>query len=214
MSDIDRRRFTRMKLAKPILGMVKGQSALILDIGMGGAFVEHYGAAKTGDRTTLSFHWKSEEIAFECEIARTDIVRAGGGKGEAMVSHSGMEFKGAVGSSAALLQDMMAVFVGRMLAAHKSNAAAEDDGNAATLIQLGQARRSRTRGFLRYTFDGKAWKVLPTALGSQPPNGFTVGAYEDQDELETLCRAYEAADKEGQNLIRLVAELSADAAKK
>ncbi|MGZ8853279.1 MAG: hypothetical protein ACXW2X_07770, partial [Thermoanaerobaculia bacterium] len=142
------------------------------------------------------------------------IVRAGGGKGEAMVSHSGMEFKGAVGSSAARLQDMMAVFVGRMLAAHKSNAAAEDDGNAATLIQLGQARRSRTRGFLRYTFDGKAWKILPTALGSQPPNGFTVGAYEDQEELETLCRAYESADKEGQNLIRLVAELSADAAKK
>ncbi|MGZ8852284.1 MAG: hypothetical protein ACXW2X_02740, partial [Thermoanaerobaculia bacterium] len=95
-----------MKLAKPILGMVKGQSALILDIGMGGAFVEHYGAAKTGDRTTLSFLWKSEEIAFECEIRRTEIVRAGGGKGEAMVSNSGMEFKGAVCSSAARLQDI------------------------------------------------------------------------------------------------------------
>jgi hypothetical protein len=214
MSDIDRRHFTRMKLAKPILGMVKGQSALILDIGMGGAFVEHYGAAKTGDRTTLSFNWKGEEIAFECEIARTDIIRPASGKGQAMVSHSAMEFKEPFGSSAERLQDMMAVFVGRMLAAHKSNAAAQDDGNGATLIQLGQARRSRTRGFLRYTFEGKAWTVLPTALGSQPPNGFTVGAYEDQEELETLCRAYEAADKEGRNLIRLVAELSVAAAKK
>jgi hypothetical protein len=210
----ERRRFTRMKLAKPILGMVKGQSALILDVGMTGAFVEHYGEAKPGERTTLSFNWKSEEIGFECEIRRTATIRPAGGKGEAMVSHSAMEFKKPFGSSDARLQDMMATFVGRMLAAHKSNAAAQDDGTGATLIQLGQARHSRTRGFLRYTYNGKVWKVTPTTLPTQPPHGFTVGAYEDQDELETLCRAYETADNEGRSLIRLVAELSADAAKK
>ncbi len=33
-------------------------------------------------------------------------------------------------------------------------------------------------------------------------------AHEDDDEMETLCRAYEHADEEGRNLIRLVSELS------
>src|SRR6476661_802148 len=49
MLEHDRRRFQRLKLAKPILGLIDGQSALILDIGVGGAFVEHYGAAKVGN---------------------------------------------------------------------------------------------------------------------------------------------------------------------
>ena len=39
-------------------------------------------------------------------------------------------------------------------------------------------------------------------------DGFTVGDFEDQDELEQLCQTYEAADEPGRNLIRMVAELS------
>jgi hypothetical protein len=48
----------------------------------------------------------------------------------------------------------------------------------------------------------------------QPNNGFTVAAYEDDEELESLCQAYEIADEEGRRLIQLVAELSARTVKK
>jgi PilZ domain-containing protein len=205
----ERRRFQRMKLAKPILGDIEGQSALILDVGIGGAFVEHYGIAKPGDRFTLTFRWKGDEISFECVVKRTSTVRRGSADGQSTVSHSGVEFVEDGGASATRLQDMMATFVGKMLAAHKANAMADVSDGGAILYQLGQARRSRTRGFLTYTWNGEVWTCTPSTYAGQPKNGFTVGAYEDEEELETLCRAYEAADDEGRNLIRLVAELSA-----
>ena len=49
---------------------------------------------------------------------------------------------------------------------------------------------------------------MQTDTPQQPTDGFTVAAYEDEEELETLCRTYEQADEEGRSLIRLVAELS------
>ena len=42
----------------------------------------------------------------------------------------------------------------------------------------------------------------------QPPDGFTVAAYEYESDLEALCLAYEIADEEGRAMIRLVSELS------
>ena len=50
MNEADRRNFQRLKLAKPILATLAGHSALILDIGMSGAFIEHYGTVAPGNR--------------------------------------------------------------------------------------------------------------------------------------------------------------------
>jgi hypothetical protein len=76
------------------------------------------------------------------------------------------------------------------------------------LYQLGQARRTRSRGYLAYLWDGESWICRHTQLGEQPRNGFTVAGHEDEEELEMLCRAYETGDDEARRLIRLVAELS------
>jgi hypothetical protein len=213
MVENDRRRFQRMKLGKPLLAMMDGQSALILDVGMEGAFLEHYGAAMTGDQFTLSFRWKGDEIKFRCEIRRTNIIRAAE-ESQATVSHSGVNFIEMSGDATAKLQDMMGTFVGRVLAAQRANASADAAQSGAMLFQMGNARRSRARGYIAYLFDEKSWTIRRTQLGEQPRNGFTVGAYEDEEDLEILCRTYETADAEGRNLIRLVAELSVNSTKK
>ncbi len=209
----ERRRFQRMKLGKPLLGMMDGQSALILDIGMVGAFIEHYGAMMTGDRFKLSFRWKGQEIAFVSEVRRSNVIRPAQDS-QATVSHSAVEFIEPVGDSSTKLQDMMATFVGRVLAAQKANASADSSESVAILFQMGDARRSRTHGFLMYEWDGKKWTCTPTQAGKQPRNGFTVAAYEDEEDLETLCRAWESADEQGRTMIRLAAELSVNSAKK
>lgn len=193
--------------------MLEGASALILDIGIAGAFIEHHGALMTGDRLKLSFRWKGEDITYLCAVRRTNVIRSAEGS-QATLSHSGVEFVEAIGDSAAKLQDMMSAFVGRILVAQKANASADVQQSGAMLFQLGDARRGRTRGFVAYLWDGKMWTRRRTQLGEQPRNGFTVAAYEDEDDLEALCRTYEAADAEGRNLIRLVAELSVASVKK
>jgi hypothetical protein len=209
MTSDDRREFQRLHLAKPILASLDDGSALVLDIGIGGALIEHYGAALPGDQFKLLFRWQGEDVAFLCEVKRTRIVREQPGA-ETVTSHSGVRFVDAAGKSATLLTDMMATFVGKVLSAQRANASGEMGGtSAATLAQLGGARRARTKGWLTYRYLDGGWAVELSRSPLQPADGFTVAAHEDEDELQTLCDTYAAADAEGRRLIRLVAELSA-----
>jgi hypothetical protein len=202
----DRRQFQRLSLAKPILALLDGQNALILDIGIGGAFIEHYGQPRVGDRQRLLFRWKGEDVQFVAAIARSSLVRRAA---NAVVSHSGVQFVEALADADARLNDMMATFVGKMLAAQKANAGATEADASVTLVDLGGARRARSRGYVTYRLNGGSWTRESSDTPTQPLNGFTVAAYEDEQELESLCSAWETADTEGRRLIRLVAELSA-----
>jgi len=207
----DRREFQRLRLSKPILTLIDGESALMLDIGVGGAFLEHYGEMQPGHRFRLSFRWQGADVVFMAEVARSMIVRTPGGDGRSIVSHTGVRFIESIGNSDELLQQMIATFVGRVLAAQRANAAG-DSKDATTLAELGEARRSRSRGlFVSFRYRDGAWWRVPTDSPKQPLDGFTVAAHEDEHELDTLCRSYEAADEEARRLIRLVAELSVHA---
>ena len=190
--------------------MIGQDNALILDIGMAGAFLEHYGTSQTGDRFRLTFRWQGEPIEFECEVVRTNVVRDPGGNGIQPVSHSGVHFVAPVGDAEERLEALMANFVRKILDAQRANAAGEEGHatSAVILEGLGGARRKRTRGFVSYRLrDGKWWRV-PSESSRQPEEGFTVAAWEDEAELDLLCRTYEAADDDGRQLIRLLAELS------
>jgi hypothetical protein len=197
----ERRRFHRLKLVKPILGQLDGKNALILDVGVAGAFIEHHGRIAPGSRVRLAFRWQGHDLEFVSEIARTKIVRPS-------VSHTGLRFVEPIGNSSAQLQEMMATFIGRVLAAQRANASGNRDGES-ILAAIGGARRSRSRGWIAYHFVDHHWTREEAVEPRQPADGFTVGAFEDEEELETLCRTYEASNEEGRELIRLVAELSA-----
>jgi len=212
----DRREYQRLHLTKPILAFARGMNALILDLGVSGALIEHYGAAASGEQLQLSFRWRGKTIEYRCEVVRSNVVRDPGGDGMHAVSHTGLRFLEGAGDSAALLKDLIATFVGRVLAAQRANAAGEAISFSAgetVLEQLGHARRTRTSGYLTYRLkDGKWWRI-PTQSHVQPNDGFTVAAYEDEEEVQALCDAYVQTDDEGQRLIRLVAELSVLSAK-
>lgn len=211
MSGSDRRQFQRLRLAKPILGLLDGQNALILDIGISGAFVEHYGTPEAGTRLMLLFRWKGTDIEFVSEVAHSSVVRT---TASSPVSHSGLRFVKAIGDAESRLNDMMATFVGKILAAQKANAGATEPGESLALVDLGGARRARTRGYVTFHFRDGRWSQEFTDSPVQPPDGFTVAGYEDDEELQSLCQTWATADEEGRRLIRLVAELSARGVKK
>jgi hypothetical protein len=208
----DRREFQRLKLSKPILGTMRESSAnaLVLDVGFAGAFLEHYGTVEPGDRFTLTFRWQGADVELPCEVARSTVVRDPGGDGKSTVSHTGVRFADPGEEALGHLQDLITTFVGRILTAQKANASGElgKSAGATILARLGEARRMRTRGYVSYHLKDETWWRAPSDSPKQPVDGFTVGAHEDEDDLEALCRTYEAADEEGRHLIRLVAELS------
>lgn len=206
----DRREFQRLKLSKPILATMGTANALILDIGIAGAFLEHFGTVEAGEHFPLTFRWQGEDVTFQCEAVRSIVVRLPAGDGKSIASHTGVRFIEGSAEGRLRLQDLITTFVGNILAAQKANAAGEnvESAGATILARLGEARRMRSRGFISYHYDGNRWLRVPGNTPVQPPDGFTVGDFEEPEELEKLCRTYEEADDEGRNLIRLVAELS------
>ena len=206
MPTYDRRSFQRLRLARPILGTLDRQNALILDIGMAGAFVEHDDALTPEAAVRLQFRWRGEEIQFICEVARTEAARGSDGN---QLFHTGLRFVDEIGDSEDGLRDLIATFVGSILASQKANAKGLRDSAVLPLNDIGGARRARVRGLISYRLQPDGRWVRAAAVDSrQPPDGFTVAAYEEESDLEVLCRAYELADEEGRQLIRLVAELS------
>jgi len=209
MTANDRREFQRLKLARPLMALLDGANALILDIGVGGAFVEHYGHLRPGVHVRLTFRWQGADVEFVCSTVRSTVVREQE-HARSVISQTALQFEEAVGNADERLRELMATFVGRILAAQKANAAATGEDHGDTLLpNIGEARRSRTTAFLSYRYDGKSWSRSRTNSPAQPPNGFTVAAYEDEEELEILCRTYERTDAAGRQMIRVIAELSA-----
>jgi hypothetical protein len=68
--------------------------------------------------------------------------------------------------------------------------------------------RGADAGFLTYRFENGKWSKRAVFLPEQPQTGFTVARSADSDEIQRLCRVFEASDEEGRRLIRLFAELS------
>lgn len=211
---LDRRESQRLKLLKPILGKVNGEGALILDIGVGGAFIEHYGQASPGDQFRLSFLYEGSSVDFVCEVRRSFVVRLA--SDESKVSHSGARFVEAIGDSEELLGRMMASFISRILEAQRANARGERSlsHGEAILARLGDAQRMRARGCVTHVFEEGRWTATRGDSPNQPDDGFTVAAFEDEGEVQLLREAYETADEEGRRLIRLIADLSAHAARR
>ena len=206
----DRREFQRLRLSKPILATMRGSNALILDVGVAGAFLEHYGTAEPGEKLELAWRWQGGDISFPCEVAHSTQVRKPGGDGESIVSHTGVRFIAPSGEAQERLQQMITSYIGTILAAQKANASGtgRDSAGANILARLGEARRMRSRGYVSFRFKDDMWWRIPTQSAHQPADGFTIGPYEDEDEIEVLCRTYEQADEEGRGLIRMIAEIS------
>ncbi|HEX3107641.1 MAG TPA: hypothetical protein VHU41_01020 [Thermoanaerobaculia bacterium] len=209
---LDRREYQRLKLLKPILGTVDGQGALILDIGVGGAFIEHYGQTSPGDQFRLGFLSEGAAVEFVCEVRRSFVVRLA--SDDSKVSHTGARFVEAIGDSEALLEKMIASFISRILEAQRANARGERglSHGEAILAHLGEAQRMRSRGCVTHSFADGRWTSIRTDSANQPDDGFTVAAFEDEEEVHMLRQAYETADAEGRRLIRLIADLSVHAA--
>ena len=206
------RGFQRLRLAKPILGMLNSDNVLLLDIGMSGALIEHHGLLDIHNPVRLLFRWKNEDVEFQGEALASEIIR---GDGPSSISHTELAFLKPVGNSERALGDMMATLIGEVLVAQRLNASGERTDRGDFLSTLGAARRSRSRGYVTYRLDAQGnWTRSSTRSPQQPENGFTVAQYEDDEDLRVLCRAWDIGDDEARQLIHLLAEMSARTVRK
>lgn len=207
----ERRRFQRLELAVPIPAKFGGIDVRLLEVGLVGAYIEHDDDFEIGRAGVLRFSWQSELLSFECRVARK---QAGA---DSSHSYAGLEVIASLGNSDRLLRRLIAEHAARVIAAQEANAFGNRDENRIdgdhTLTALGSARRVRESGFISWRFRNGAWKKTAALLPDQPADGFTVAAWEEDEQLEHLRKAYETADDEGRRFLRMLAELSIGEAK-
>ena len=79
-------------------------------------------------------------------------------------------------------------------------------GGDATLTAASEIAPSDV--FVSYRLGAGGWKHRRSLLPDQPEDGFTVRASVAQEDIDLLCRTYEAGDAESRRLTQIMAALS------
>jgi len=190
----ERREFQRLTLDTPIAGTLGSHRIRIAEIGVLGARVEHDDDLDS-DSLDLHFKYAGQEIAMRCQVIRTSGS-----------FQSGLRFVAAIGDSGDRLRDMLGILVSKEI--DRRRTAPGRDPLPSHNVDGDKTVRGSDASFLTYRFENGHWSKRAVFLPEQPSTGFTVARGSDSDEMQRLCRVYEASDEEGRRLIRLFAELS------
>jgi hypothetical protein len=201
MADIgrERREFQRIPLQPSLPGYLDEVEVDVIEVGIPGARVEHLTQIFPAAIRTFRFSPEGTEIALECEVIRSE-VRASGGL---TLYRSGLQFTHGVGSAGELLRKFLISLVAQQLEIRAELPSivrsAKVDGDITV--------RGKDAGFISFRLENGTWRKKRLFLPEQPENGFTIAAGVDAEEIEKLCKAYEATDAEGRRLLRFFAEL-------
>jgi hypothetical protein len=187
----ERREFQRLALNPAISGSLDSVPVSILEIGILGGRVKHE-IDLDDDHGDLHFAHGGKEITMRCEVVRTQD------------SETGLRFVAALGDSGDRLREMLGNLVTIELSMRR-NISREGLGPT---IDGDKTIRGKDARYLCYRLEDGVWSRRRVFLPEQPPAGFTVARSEDSEEIQRLCRVYQASDAEGRRLVRLFAELS------
>ncbi len=189
---------------------------MVDELGLLGARIEHTAPFDKGSEGVLEIVWDEETISVEGRIVRTEVsVVRSEARGETTYL-SGLEFVSCTHENSAALKKKMAGFVTDILERMKANARGEGepltDENPFEALAAGSARLGGTGGMkvfisCRLSTSGE-WRRTEVLRARQPSDGFIVAANYNEEELQLLCRAYEAGDDATRSMIRACAELS------
>ncbi|MCU1347083.1 MAG: hypothetical protein JWO56_113 [Acidobacteria bacterium] len=197
----ERREFQRLHLDPPIPGSLGTTAVSILEVGVLGARV-HHAAPLDGREVELRFSHRDDEIGLRCEVVRS--MESQNGRYPGAGFESGLRFLAAIGESGDRLRSMLGDLVTREM----QNRRAMPIESFGQPVDGDKTIRGVDAEYLCYRFENGMWSRKRIFLPEQPAIGFTVARSADSEEMQHLCRVYQASDAEGRRLIRLFAELS------
>ena len=225
------RRVQRVHLAQPVMARLGATQVVLVDLSVFGAGVEHHMPLTAGNRARLVCEIGDERVVAECRIVRSRLERFSVGSDGLTVYHSGLEFENLDDDVREALKGIIGRFISRALEEQKLNARgimpqhdvakmpifrrggqltanSKDVRESVGSSLLPSSRMAADSGYVCYQFDNNAWRKKRTHDPGQPPEGFTISALEDVQQVELLCDAYARSDREGRKMIQLFAQLS------
>jgi hypothetical protein len=192
--DDERREYQRLNLTAPLQAWFGDFSVQLVEVSASGAAMIHDDPIQTGSRALLRFTWRENDLEITAEVARTTGQR------------SGVHFV----EEDATLRELIRQSATELLLAREANAGGDRERNRIGEGTLTAASRGARmgRGYLTFQLVDGAWKSRLVDEPKQPENGFTVLADEPDEQIEMLCRTFEAGDPESRRMTKLIAQLS------
>jgi hypothetical protein len=225
MPTTNRRRYERIRLSLPLQGSIGAHQVVVRNLSLIGCGIEHHFPLQIGAKVRLSFPWNGEMVSLESTVVRCKLEGSLAER-DLSVYNSGVRFAESAGWQVRVIREVVASQVSRALESQKENARGDiprylqkmaifRDGILTahpdfddSYTSLPSMRIARARGYVRYGLERGTWRKKKTQDPAQPPEGFTVWAYEDSDQLEQLCETYQRGEQDTRSLIRIIAELS------
>jgi hypothetical protein len=198
----EHRRFMRVNLLQPVVGVAGEESIYILDASLQGVRVSHRSLFTPRADCNIGFEWDGAPIELVGTVRWTKLQRLGSAAYAKTIYQSGLEIA-TIGPEAQMaLRSLIEVHVERALDEQKANAKGIPP-IAAQSVQMGESALYARHEFVRGT-----WRKLMTSDPAQPVSGFTLSTEESRDQVELLRSAYVTADANMRTVIRKLAELS------
>jgi hypothetical protein len=203
MTREERRRYQRIILPAALRGTVGPIRIFVLDVSLGGVRLAHQEPLpKAGSSCTVRFEGNIGTIVLPCVVVRTVVHRQAKHAGDKPVYHTGLQIVADDRWAVQPLRDLIAYYVERALDEQKANARGIP-ATAALSFQTGKGDE-----FMRFELAAGGWRRTPTREARQPVHGFTVSAFESDEQIAMLCETYEAGNADARKMIRTMAELS------
>lgn len=190
-----------LRLAKPIAARLGSDGVLVLDLGASGALLSGRGQFTPGTEHTLSFADAGLRVQLRCLVT--------GVEQHLLTPDRDLLVRFLERNDA--LENFISGYREQVRLAAEANARGEIEENVIdgdrTLSDLGSALRTNP-AFVRCRFDGAKWSRERTPDRDQPADGFTIAAYEPDDQISLLQQAYEESDDDGRHLLREFAAAS------
>jgi hypothetical protein len=209
-----RRRIGRISFRAPRMARFGTHEAVVLDLSLHGAGIQHPTPIKLGTEAMLRFQLEKQEHAMRCRLIRSKVEMQQHEDGVVQVYRSGLTFVGLEHESASL-REALRKRANRAIMLQQANALAkgsigETDSRSSDNIELAfLAPWLKPKPFVRCTLERtRKWKMVRVSKAEQPENGFTILADEIEADVQKLCRLFEDGGAEQRHLIQLFAHLS------
>src|SRR5512133_1933024 len=226
----NRRRAERIRLSESVVARLGTQGAVLIDLSLYGARVEHYSRLRVGDVRQLRLDVGEMSISVRAIVVNSKVHRFASGDDGLTVYRSGLDFSreedvhlGTVGqfiehARAETLTEQIANAKGFAppskgeMPIFRGGALASNDFRVTTAKKdahlIPDKKIVKEVGFVRFAKKKERWTRVWTLDPSQPEEGFTVSANESPDQIELLCKLYRDGDRQTRDMIRLLSATS------
>jgi hypothetical protein len=196
------RKSQRVILSTPLRGRLSANPVAVVELGSGGAGLEHGGAVMVGERHTLAIDAR-HPLHLRIVVRHSILLQLASGDRPA-IYRTGVEFLSVSEEQDALIDNILIDEAKEKVAEWEANLAGNHRKTHPALSLL--PRRPHAFTWHRYVKD--AWTVTATRDPNQPSDGFAVCDDEPAETVALLRKAYELYDEDDRYMLRMMAQLA------